>query len=116
MNAVRIGLLGLGTVGGGTLELLARYGDEIARRVGRPLRVTHASVKDASRPRGPLAEQANLFGNDEAMLFIANDQRFKKSGNPVNTSHRRLQHGLLADQRQQLLGIFFTRDRPQAGA
>ena len=65
--------------------------------------------------RGPLAEQANLFGNDEAMLFIANDQRLKKSGNPVNTSHRRLQHGLLADQRQQLLGIFFTRDRPQAG-
>ena len=32
--------------------------------------------------RGPLAEQANLFGNDKAMLFIANDQRFKKSGNP----------------------------------
>jgi hypothetical protein len=63
MNAVRIGLLGLGTVGGGTLELLARNGDEIARRAGRPLRVTHASVKDASRPRGPLAEQVHLLAD-----------------------------------------------------
>ena len=63
MDAVRIGLLGLGTVGGGTLELLARNGDEIARRAGRPLRVTHASVKDASRPRGPLAEQVHLVAD-----------------------------------------------------
>ncbi|MGK2941303.1 MAG: homoserine dehydrogenase [Immundisolibacter sp.] len=61
MNAVRIGLLGLGTVGGGTLELLARNGDEIARRAGRPLRVTHAAVKDTSRPRGPQAERVQLL-------------------------------------------------------
>lgn len=63
MTPVRIGLLGLGTVGGGTLELLARNGDEIARRAGRPLQVTHASVKDASRPRGPLAEQVQLLAD-----------------------------------------------------
>ncbi|WP_372724179.1 homoserine dehydrogenase [Immundisolibacter sp.] len=61
MNAVRIGLLGLGTVGGGTLELLARNGDEIARRAGRPLLVTHAAVKDTSRPRGPQAERVQLL-------------------------------------------------------
>ncbi len=52
MNAVRIGLLGLGTVGGGTLELLSRNADEIARRAGRPLRVTHASVRNPDRARG----------------------------------------------------------------
>ena len=63
MNAVRIGLLGLGTVGGGTLALLARNGDEIARRAGRPIRVTHASVRDASRPRGPLAEHVHLLAD-----------------------------------------------------
>ena len=51
MSAVRIGLLGLGTVGGGTLELLARNGDEIARRAGRPLRVTHAAVRNPERAR-----------------------------------------------------------------
>ena len=58
MNAVRIGLLGLGTVGGGTLELLARNGDEIARRAGRPLRVTHASVRNPDRARGLPADIA----------------------------------------------------------
>ncbi|HCO42899.1 MAG TPA: homoserine dehydrogenase [Gammaproteobacteria bacterium] len=52
MTPVRIGLLGLGTVGGGTLELLARNGDEIARRAGRPLQVTHAAVRNPDRPRG----------------------------------------------------------------
>ena len=52
MNAVRIGLLGLGTVGGGTLELLTRNADEIARRAGRPLRVTHASVRNPDRAHG----------------------------------------------------------------
>jgi len=63
MNAVRIGLLGLGTVGGGTLELLARNSDEIARRAGRPIRVTHASVRDASRPRGPQAGHVQLLAD-----------------------------------------------------
>ncbi|MBC7162161.1 homoserine dehydrogenase [Immundisolibacter sp.] len=63
MNAVRIGLLGLGTVGGGTLELLARNGDEIARRAGRPLRVTHAAVKDPRRRRSALAGQVHLLAD-----------------------------------------------------
>jgi homoserine dehydrogenase len=58
MNAVRIGLLGLGTVGGGTLDLLARNGDEIARRAGRPLRVTHASVRNPERARALPADVA----------------------------------------------------------
>ena len=34
MNALRIGLLGLGTVGGGTFEVLDRNHDEIVRRAG----------------------------------------------------------------------------------
>ena len=61
MTPVRIGLLGLGTVGGGTLELLARNGDEIARRAGRPLQVTHAAVRNLDRPRGAQATHVNLL-------------------------------------------------------
>ena len=61
MTPVRIGLLGLGTVGGGTLELLARNGDEIARRAGRPLQVTHAAVRNPDRPRGAHAAQVRLL-------------------------------------------------------
>ncbi|MBA1332865.1 homoserine dehydrogenase, partial [Candidatus Endoriftia persephone str. Guaymas] len=45
MNPVKVGLLGLGTVGGGTLNVLTRNAAEIARRVGRGIRITHAAAK-----------------------------------------------------------------------
>jgi homoserine dehydrogenase len=42
---VRVGLLGLGTVGGGTLTVLTRNAAEITRRAGRAICVTHAAAK-----------------------------------------------------------------------
>jgi len=39
MRDVTIGIVGLGNVGGGTLEILAKSGDEIARKLGFRLRV-----------------------------------------------------------------------------
>ena len=48
---VKIGLLGLGTVGGGTVNVLTRNADEISRRAGREIIVKSASVRDLSRPR-----------------------------------------------------------------
>src|SRR3546814_17242236 len=36
-KAIRVGVIGLGTVGKGVLRLLKNNADEIARRVGRPL-------------------------------------------------------------------------------
>lgn len=45
MNPVKVGLLGLGTVGGGTLNVLIRNADEIARRAGRGIQITHAAAK-----------------------------------------------------------------------
>ncbi|MBT3014318.1 MAG: homoserine dehydrogenase [Candidatus Thiodiazotropha sp. (ex Clathrolucina costata)] len=45
MNPVKVGLLGLGTVGGGTLNVLTRNADEIARRAGRGIQITHAATK-----------------------------------------------------------------------
>ncbi|HEY9544506.1 MAG TPA: homoserine dehydrogenase, partial [Solimonas sp.] len=50
-KAIRVGVIGLGTVGQGVLRLLKNNADEIARRVGRPLTVTHVSVRDASKSR-----------------------------------------------------------------
>ncbi|MDZ7749571.1 MAG: homoserine dehydrogenase [Halofilum sp. (in: g-proteobacteria)] len=49
MNPVKIGLLGLGTVGGGTYTVLARNAEEIARRAGRGIIVSHASVRNRGR-------------------------------------------------------------------
>jgi len=40
MKAINVGLLGIGTVGGGTFTVLQRNADEIARRAGRPIRIT----------------------------------------------------------------------------
>ena len=37
---INVGLLGIGTVGGGTFTVLQRNADEIARRAGRPIRIT----------------------------------------------------------------------------
>ncbi len=45
MKPVKVGLLGLGTVGGGTLNVLVRNAQEIARRVGRDIVVSHAAAK-----------------------------------------------------------------------
>ena len=46
MNPVKVGLLGLGTVGGGTANVLARNQEEIARRAGRGIRITHAAARE----------------------------------------------------------------------
>ena len=51
MEPVKIGLLGLGTVGGGTVNVLARNREEIARRAGRAIEVVHASARDLTKPR-----------------------------------------------------------------
>lgn len=48
---IRLGLLGLGTVGGGTVNVLRRNADEIRRRIGRPIKVTIASVRDLEGER-----------------------------------------------------------------
>jgi homoserine dehydrogenase len=48
---IRVGLLGLGTVGQGLVRLLAQNRDEYLRRLGRPLLVTHAFSRDLSRKR-----------------------------------------------------------------
>ena len=51
MKVVKVGLLGLGTVGGGTVNVLERNFTEISRRSGCQLIVTKASARDISRPR-----------------------------------------------------------------
>ncbi len=51
MNPVKIGLLGLGTVGGGTVNVLKRNAEEISRRAGRAIEISHASARDLDKPR-----------------------------------------------------------------
>lgn len=51
MKAIKIGILGLGTVGGGTALVLQRNANEISRRIGRQVNVTMASVRNLSSER-----------------------------------------------------------------
>ncbi|MEQ8829344.1 MAG: homoserine dehydrogenase [Alphaproteobacteria bacterium] len=50
-EALKIAVAGLGTVGAGFVSLLARQGDLIAMRCGRPVTVTAVSARDRTRNR-----------------------------------------------------------------
>ena len=51
MKPVKIGLLGLGTVGSGVINLLHRNAMEISRRAGRNISVKTAVVRDVKASR-----------------------------------------------------------------
>lgn len=60
MNPVNVGLLGLGTVGSGTVNVLARNAQEITRRAGRGIVVTHAAARNLDAPRNCSTEGIKL--------------------------------------------------------
>ncbi|MDH4094328.1 MAG: homoserine dehydrogenase [Betaproteobacteria bacterium] len=51
MRAIRVGLLGIGTVGGGTWDVLNRNAGEIRRRAGRAIRIARVADKDVNKAR-----------------------------------------------------------------
>lgn len=77
MAPVKLGLLGLGTVGGGTVSVLAQNADEIARRAGRELHITHAAAREYDAARiegldriGTLTHDAFAVVNDPAVEIV----------------------------------------------
>ena len=64
MKPINVGLLGLGTVGGGTLTVLRRNATEITRRAGREIRVLRAAVRNLDKAKalaGDLPMTTNPF-------------------------------------------------------
>jgi homoserine dehydrogenase len=51
MQPMRVGLLGMGTVGRGTWDVLNRNAEEIARRAGRPIRINWVATRTLERAR-----------------------------------------------------------------
>jgi len=51
MQSIKVGILGLGTVGSGTAEVLSRNTGEISRRIGYDIGVSMASVRDLGKAR-----------------------------------------------------------------
>lgn len=66
MVPIRVGLLGLGTVGRGTYELLRRNQHEIARRAGRGIEIIAVAVRDVEKARA-------IVGNDVSVSSDCND-------------------------------------------
>ncbi len=60
LNPIRVGLLGIGTVGGGTWEVLRRNADEIQRRAGRAIRITMVADKAVERARAIVKGKAKV--------------------------------------------------------
>ena len=65
---VKIGLLGLGTVGGGTISVLNRNATEIERRAGRAIQVVAASARDIEKPRDFSTDGIELMTRPEDVV------------------------------------------------
>ncbi len=63
MQPLRIGLLGVGTVGGGTIKLLQNNSSEITRRLGRDLIITHAANRNLDRARQICGNSIKITNN-----------------------------------------------------
>src|SRR5690348_17281108 len=67
VKSLRLGIAGLGTVGTGLLDLLAKHGSEIARRAGRSIEVTSVCARDRAKNRGHDMSRLAWFDNPEAL-------------------------------------------------
>ena len=70
MKPLRIGLLGIGTVGGGTFDVLTRNAEEISRRAGRPITITHVADKNTALANQVVAGRATV--TDDAFGVVRN--------------------------------------------
>jgi homoserine dehydrogenase len=68
MKAIRLGLFGCGTVGGGVIRLLYQSADYVAQRTGAPLEVVRVLVRDTGKQRSALLDRAVLTTDPETLL------------------------------------------------
>ena len=69
MKPINVGLLGIGTVGGGTFEVLRRNEEEITRRAGRPIRISVIADKNVEHARSVAGDCVRI--TDDAFAVIA---------------------------------------------
>ncbi|BAW80848.1 homoserine dehydrogenase [Candidatus Nitrosoglobus terrae] len=69
MEPVKIGLLGLGTVGSGTVNVLSRNAGEIARRAGRGIQICWAATRDLYKDRSCKIENIRLTTNPREVVI-----------------------------------------------
>jgi len=70
VNPIKVGLLGIGTVGGGTFRVLKRNQEEIARRAGREIVLAMVADKDLAKAQALVGDAATVTG--DAFAVVAN--------------------------------------------
>ena len=68
MKPSNVGLLGIGTVGGGTWDVLNRNADEIQRRAGRAIRIAVVADKEVQKARSIVKDKAKVV--DDAFSVV----------------------------------------------
>jgi homoserine dehydrogenase len=68
MKPINVGLLGIGTVGGGTFNVLKRNREEIARRAGCDITLKMVADKDLDRARSIAGARATLTADAQAVV------------------------------------------------
>jgi homoserine dehydrogenase len=68
MKAIRLGLLGCGTVGGGVVQLLRANAEYVVQSIGAPLEVVRVLVRDSEKDRVPELDRAWLTTDPQAVL------------------------------------------------
>ncbi|MFA7436883.1 homoserine dehydrogenase [Castellaniella sp.] len=67
MKPLRVGLLGLGVVGGGVWMVLSQNAEEISRRAGRRIQVTAVAVRDVAKARTLLGPDVRVTTDGMAL-------------------------------------------------
>ena len=68
MKPINVGLLGIGTVGGGTYTVLERNADEIARRAGRPIQISVVADKNLDLAKKMTGGRCRLTDDANAVV------------------------------------------------
>ncbi len=68
MKPINVGLIGIGTVGGGTWTVLNRNAEEITRRAGRPIRITAVADKNVELAKQVTGGTAHV--TDDAFSLV----------------------------------------------
>jgi homoserine dehydrogenase len=63
MKSIKVGLLGIGTVGGGTFRVLQRNQAEIKRRAGRGIEIVMASARNLEKARAVVGDDVELVSD-----------------------------------------------------
>ncbi len=72
MKPIQVGLLGIGTVGSGTFNVLKRNQEEIRRRAGRGIEITMVADLDTARAQAVVGEGVQVV--NDARAVIANPE------------------------------------------